>query len=162
MQRVFFHVFATVMSAVVLFGISSLAVYADFNPNPNPNNRGHHYGWSKHNHAPAPPPAPAPAPAPGGSGGHGSGVVTAAQGSGGAHPGAGLSGVHLNLPVLALVPTRQTADAGVNPVEPLGGDPWWWLVLLLPPALAALWAIAFRRVVSGRPAPRGGPAAAPA
>ena len=151
MQRVSLNVFAAVLSSVVLLGVSSLTAYADFNPHPNPNNRGHHYGWAKHNHTPPPPapapvPAPAPAPASGGSSTHGSGVVTAVHGSG-AQAGIGLD---LDLQVLKLVPTRQTADANVNPIEPLGGDPWWWLILLLPPTLAALWAIAFRRLVVGR------------
>ncbi len=154
MQRVSLNVFAAVLSSVVLLGFSNLAAYADFNPNPNPNNRGNHYGWFKRNHTPTPTPAPGPAPvpvpAPGGSGIHASG--------GGTHTGVGLGGAipQLNLPIFKLVPTRQTADANVNPVgPPLGGDPWWWLVLLLPPTLAALWAIAFRRLAVGREGQRG-------
>ena len=147
MQRVSLNVFAAVVSSVLLLGFSSLAAYADFNPNPNPNNRGNHYGWFKRNQTPTPAPAPAPAPAPlpGASGIHGS--------SGRTHSGIGLAGAvpQLNLRVLKLVPTRQTADANVNPVQPpLGGDPWWWLILVLVPALAALWAIALRRVVVGQ------------
>lgn len=156
MQRVSLNVFAAVLSSIVLLGCSCLAAYADFNPNPNPNNRGNHYGWLKRNQTPPP-------PAPGGSGTQSSGVVTPAHRSGGAHTGVGLVGAvpQLNLQVLKLVPTRQTADANVSPIEPpRGGDPWWWLILLLVPALAALWAIAFRRVVAGRPVTRGGAAAA--
>ena len=145
MQRVSLNVFAAVLSSVVLLGLSSVAAYADFSPNPNPNNRGNHYGWFKRNQTPAPVPAPAPAPAPGASGTHASG--------GGTHGGAGLGGAipELNLQVLKIVPTRQTADANLSPIRPpQGGDPWWWLILLLVPTLAALWAIAFRRVVVGR------------
>ena len=146
MQRVSLNVFAAVLSSVVLLGLSSVAAYADFSPNPNPNNRGNHYGWFKRNQTPAPVPgpAPAPAPAPGGSGTHASG--------GGTHADVGLAGAipQLNLQVLKLVPTRQTADANVTPIQPpSGGDPWWWLILLLVPTLAALWAIAFRRLVVG-------------
>lgn len=92
-------------------------------------------------------------------------MVTATHGSSGAHTGIGLADAvpQLNLPVLQLVPTRQTGEANVKPVEaPGGGDPWWWLILVLLPALAALWAIAFRRVVVGLPAMRRGPATAPA
>lgn len=170
MQRVSAHVLATVLSSLVFFGLSNLAVYASFDPHPNPNNRGHHYGWAKHNHAPAPPPAPnpapapPPAPAPGGSAAHASGVIAPAH-SNGSHPAVGFArGVpQLDLPVLKLVPTRQTADANVGLIAPpVGGDPWWWLVLLLPPTLAALWAIAFRRVIGGRPSASGGPATATA
>ncbi len=167
MQRVSLNVFAAVLTSLVLLGFSSLAVYADFNPNPNPNNRGHHYGWLRHNHTPTPTPTPAPGPtpAPVGSGTQGSGVVTSGHRSSGSQSGVGLAGAvpHLNLGVLQLVPTRQTGGADVNPVQPpQGGDPWWWLVLVLLPALAALWAIAFRRVLVGRPAAGGGPATAPA
>lgn len=129
MQRVLAHVLAAVFGSVLLLAVSSLAVYADANPA----NRGHHYGQLKHRQTQTPIPAPNPNPNPN-------------RGSSGA-PAAAPQSLHaVTLPALKLVPVAQTS-AQVKPAAPHApAFPWWWLVLVLPPALAALWLVAARRV----------------
>lgn len=169
MIRVSAHVPAAALVSLMLIAATGVAAQASFDPDPNPNNHGHHYGWYKHNHNPAPAPNPNPTPPPVPTPGHGNNpgsntnpVTGGTHGSGNPAPnsapnsspasfGTLLTALQgLNVALLQLVPTGQTANGqiGLLPQNP-ANDPLWWLILLLVPTLAALWFIALRGVLRG-------------
>jgi hypothetical protein len=110
------------------------------------NNPGHHYGWYKHPTPPpqtTPPPIATPPPAtnPGASTGGGSGVTVNSRGH--VNQDGDSTFGFPNLPVtLPVDQTPQVVLTDAAPEDPLG-----WLVLIVLPALLAVWAIVFRRVV---------------